>query len=398
MSPRLRSTGLCALLCAFALSAHLAFAQSQWKEIPVGYNMPKSVMAAASPSVMAAAMAAPPPKAASRLSYSGEGRDRNRPWEIEFHGGGFFSTDSGAGNTFALPTGTPFTTLNGTPSVFVSSYMFGDGATLANLVSAAGVGGGPIVPLDPLLRQALGTRSNGPSIGFRLSRDIGTYLNTELNFDWSFTPVEIRDNRLLQLEATRASFGTFFPISTPEGAISDVRRSVGQQLFYTGVVNVYLKPGGKVLPYLSFGAGAVSDVGPLPHAGIFGQYEISGPDPHRETDLVNLEAGSKHSTHFVGILGFGMKYFATPSWGLRLDLRDHVTRNYIDTILSAHPIIAPLTPVGVTSFFTTPTLQFSTDPSKGASSLSGETNRVRTFKGDGINNQINMSVGVFYRF
>src|SRR5882724_12721759 len=303
MSPRLRSTGLCALLCAFALSAHLAFAQSQWKEIPVGYNMPKSVMAAASPSVMAAAMAAPPPKAASRLRYSGEGRDRNHPWEIEFHGGGFFSTDSGAGNTFALPTGTPFTTLNGTPSVFVSSYMFGDGATLANLVSAAGVGGGPIVPLDPLLRQALGTRSNGPSIGFRLSRDIGTYLNTELNFDWSFTPVEIRDNRLLQLEATRASFGTFFPISTPEGAISDVRRSVGQQLFYTGVVNVYLKPNGKVLPYLSFGAGGVSDVGPLPHAGIFGEYSFMGPKgPHQETDIVDLEAGSKSHTHFVGIL------------------------------------------------------------------------------------------------
>jgi hypothetical protein len=394
MSPRLRSTGLCALLCAFALSAHLAFAQSQWKEIPVGYNMPKSVMAAASPSVMAAAMAAPPPKAASRLRYSGEGRDRNRPWEIEFHGGGFFSTDSGAGNTFALPTGTPFTTVNGTPSLFVSSYMFGDGASLANAVIAAGGFGGNIVPLDP--RQAWGTRSNGPSIGFRLSRDIGAYLNTELNFDWSFSPVEIRDNRLLQLEATRASFGTFFPIPTPEGAISDVRRSVGQQLFYTGVVNVYLKPTGKVLPYLSFGAGGVSDVGPLPHAGIFGQYAFV--PTHQETDVVNLEAGSKHSTHFVGVLGFGLKYFATPQWGLRLDVRDHVTRNYVDTILSAHPIVATLTPGDAISFATTPDIQFSNDPSQGASSLSGEINRVRTFKGDGINNQINLSVGVFYRF
>jgi len=39
----------------------------------------------------------------------------------------------------------------------------------------------------------------------------------------------------------------------------------------------------------------------------------------------------------------------------------------------------------------TPDIQFSNDPSQGASTLSGEVNRVRTFKGDGINNQINMS-------
>ena len=397
MSPRRRSIGLCAFLCLFVLSADLALAQSQWKEIPVGYNMPKSVMAAASPSVMAAAMAAPP-KAASRPSFAGVGRDRNRPWEIEFHGGGFFSTDSGSGNTFALPTGTPFRTVNGTPSLFVSSYMFGDGANLANQVIAAGAFGGNIVPLDPLLRRALGTRSNGPSIGARLSRDFGAYFNGELNFDWSFSPVEIRDSRLLQIEATRASFGTFFPISTPEGAISDIRRSVGQQLFYTGVINVNLKTTGKVLPYLSFGAGAVTDVGPLPHAGIFGQYTFNGAGPHQETDIVNLEAGSMRRTHFVGVLGFGMKYFATPSWGLRLDVRDHVTRDYIDTILSAHPIVATLGPSDVVSFGTTPDLQFSNDPSAGASSLGGSVNRVRTFKGDGINNQINLSIGVFHRF
>jgi len=394
MSPRLRPINLCALLCLLAICANVAFAQSQWKEIPVGYNMPRSVMAAAPLSTMAAAVA--PPRQ-PKTAFAGEGRDRNRPWEIEFHGGGFFNTDSGSGEAFAVPSGTPFTTVNATPSVFVSSYMFGDGTTLANLVAAAGVGGGPIVPLDPLLARSLGTRDNGPSIGLRLSRDIGSYFNAEMNFDWSFTPVQIRDSRLLKIEDTRASFGTFFP--TP-GAISDIRRSAGSQLFYTGVVNVYLKPNGKVLPYLSFGAGGVSDVGPLPHAGIFGQYSFGGSaGPHEETDIVNLEAGSKSHTHFVGILGFGVKYFATPKWGLRLDIRDHVTRNYIDTILSAHPIVATLTPSDVVSFVTTPDLQFSNDPAAGQSTLSGPAiNRIRTFKGDGINNQINLSVGVFYRF
>ena len=79
-------------------------------------------------------------------------------------------------------------------------------------------------------------------------------------------------------------------------------------------------------------------------------------------------------------------------------MRDHVTRNYIDTILSAHPIITTVIPGDAISFTNTPDIQFSNDPSRGASSLSGEASRLRTFKGDGIENQLNMSVGVLYRF
>src|SRR4051812_19999873 len=183
MSPRLRPTGLSTLLCVLVISAG-AFAQSQWKEIPVGYNMPKSVMAAAPLSTMGMANAAPG-KPTSKASYSGEGRDPNRKWEIEFHGGGFFTLGSTSGQGFLSPTGTPFTTVNAMPSLIVSSYMFGDGANLANAVSAAGFGGGPIVPLDPILDRALGTRNSGPSIGFRLSRDLGSHFSGELNFDWS---------------------------------------------------------------------------------------------------------------------------------------------------------------------------------------------------------------------
>ena len=57
MSPRLRPFGFPAFFCALAMTASMAFAQSEWKEIPVGYNMPKSVMAVTSLSTMAMAMA-----------------------------------------------------------------------------------------------------------------------------------------------------------------------------------------------------------------------------------------------------------------------------------------------------------------------------------------------------
>src|SRR5439155_21419007 len=107
MSPRLRPIGLSTLLCVLALSTSMAFAQSKWKEVPVGYNMPKSVMAAAPVSALAAATPFPQ---APKASYAGEGRDMNHKWEIEFHGGAFFNIDSGSGQGFLLPTGTPFTT------------------------------------------------------------------------------------------------------------------------------------------------------------------------------------------------------------------------------------------------------------------------------------------------
>src|SRR5207245_1070266 len=115
-----------------------------------------------------------------------------------------------------------------------------------------------------------------------------------------------------------------------------------------------------------------SELGPRPHAGIFGQYTFDGSlGPHQETDLVNLEAGSKNRTNWVAVLGLGMKYYATPRWGLRFDFRDNVTSNPLDTFLSANPFVATLAPTDVISFGTTPDIQFSNNPSAGQSSLSG---------------------------
>ena len=402
MSPRLRSTSLCALLCAFVLSAHLAFAQSQWKEIPVGYNMPKSVMAAAPVSAVAAATT-PFPKAPKTNRYAGQGRDMNRPWEIEFHGGGFFNTDSGSGNAFALPTGTSFF---GGNSLQVSSYMFGDGTSLFNQVSSATGISNTITPLDTLLAHQFGSRNNGPSLGVRFGRDLGPRFGIEFSVDWNTAAVEIRDSRLLGIQATATSFANSFAdlfsnscgCSNQTLAVQSIRRSQGSQLFWTGVVNVNLKTTGKTIPYLTFGGGTISNLGPAPHAGILGFYAFDVGGPHAETDLVNIESVTSR-TQGVGVLGIGAKYFATSRWGLRLDVRDYVSPNATNTLLSATPRVATLAPAEVIGPGTTPTLVFSNDPTLGPSSLSGpDVRRIRTFKGDGLDNQINLSVGVFYRF
>src|SRR3954470_4221152 len=104
MSPRLRPIALSTLLCVLAMSASMAFAQSEWKEIPVGYNMPKSVMAVASLSTMEMAMPAPTPAKAATKKYYGQERDPYHKWEVEFHGGGFFTLGSAPpGQAFLLP-------------------------------------------------------------------------------------------------------------------------------------------------------------------------------------------------------------------------------------------------------------------------------------------------------
>jgi hypothetical protein len=389
------------------MSASAVFAQSQWKEIPVGYNMPKSVMAAAPPST-------PFPNAPKNTSrYSGEGRNPSFPWEIEFHGGGFWNIGGVSGQGFTAPAAATFNGLAGgvgPQSLQVSSYFFGPGAALYNQFTQ-----GPaaltntITPLDPLLDNQFGRRHGGPAIGVRFGRDLNPWFGIEFSADWNTSPIAIDDKQLLGIEQTRASLAnsfTEFTTSVAPGtalAISSIKRSAGSQLFWTGVVNVNLKPEGKTIPYLTFGGGAVSNIGPAPHASLLGFYAFdSGSGPHAETDLVNIQARPPR-TQWVAVLGIGAKYYATSRWGLRFDFRDHVTSNSTDTVLFATPNVATLSPADAVAYIgpgAPVNLIFSNDPSKGPSSLSGPaiTKGIRTFKGSGITNQLNGSAGVFYRF
>ena len=77
-----------------------------------------------------------------------------RKWEIEVHGGGV-RVDKPTDATTAMPAaGEPFTTTNGRPSRYVSSWYFGDGAALRNQNAAAFTPtplNARIVPLDSVL-------------------------------------------------------------------------------------------------------------------------------------------------------------------------------------------------------------------------------------------------------
>ena len=241
-----------------------------------------------------------------------------------------------------------------------------------------------------------------------MGRDLGPWFALELSADWNTTPIGIDDKQLLAIEATRASFAnafTEFETSVVPGgtalALSSTKRSAGSQLFWTGVVNVNLKPHGKSIPYLTFGGGAVSNLGPAPHASLLGFYAFDFAGPHAETDVVDIQARAAR-TQWVAVLGIGAKYYATPRWGLRLDFRDHVTSNSIDTVLFARPNVATLSPPSGVAFFgpSAPNnLVFSSDPSIGPSTLSGPAiTGIRTFKGTGISTSLTLQPVFFYRF
>ncbi|HXZ26691.1 MAG TPA: hypothetical protein VEG08_01705 [Terriglobales bacterium] len=359
----------------------------------------------------AAAFATPAPKASS--STMSEGPDPDRKWEIEFHGGGMFSTNPDGGAATLPGPGAPFTDNNGNPSRAVSSFYFGDGALFFNqLITNAfctGVTCTPITPLDPVLTTRTAERDNGGAFGFRISRDITPRWAIEANFDYSLANLRINSTGLAGIEASRASWATgwnnfFTNVTFGTGivttSVATIDRSEGHQIFGTAGVNVNLLTEGRVIPYLSFGGGALANTGDLPSALLVGNYQVTFLGPHNVTDTVLIN-WDMPGVQGVGYVGGGFKYYVTSRWGIRVDVRDYLSGNGLKQYVSALPVVATLTPAETIAGppGTTPDVQFSNNPPTGPDTLSGPAlTRFRTFSGDGVRNQIVVSGGIFFRF
>ena len=366
--------------------------------------------AVATPYNPAAAFATPAPKPARPAAS--EGPDPDLKWEIEFHGGGILSTNPDGGTSALPPPGASFVTEGVLTSRAISSYYFGDGALLYNqFITAAGPlcpTCTPIVPLDPVLTARTAERAHGGAFGFRASRDISPRWAIEVNFDFNLGQMELTSPALAGIETTRASWSAAFTnlaASVPgftgvsSTSVSTVRATEGHQIFGTAGVNVNLLTEGRLIPYLSFGGGALANTGDLPSALLVGNFQFTdGGAPHNNTDtvLVNWELPGVQG---VGYFGGGFKYYVTPRWGFRFDARDYVSGNGLRQAVSATPLVATLAPAQATNAGVQPDLQFSNDPPSGRDTLSGPVlTRFRTFTGDGIRHQIAVSAGVFFRF
>ena len=282
-------------------------------------------------------------------------------WEVEFHGGGLFTTNP-TGGTISLPgPGQPFMTIPATPTAaplpsrYEPSWYFGDGTLLFNQAATA-LASLPdqIVPLDPVLAGPLGEHRSGGSAGVRVSRVLTPRVTAELSVDYGFAPLRLTAANSEAIEATRASFTAGWRgvilfnrnrVLNSVTSTATLADGSARQLFTSGAVNINLTTSAAIVPYVTLGAGVASVTGDLPTVTLNGNYQFllgSGP-PVDETDNVTVhDARTRHA--LAGVLGGGVKYHVSSRWGLRFDARVAVSKATANTDLDAIPNVARLTP------------------------------------------------------
>jgi hypothetical protein len=183
-------------------------------------------------------------------------------------------------------------------------------------------------------------------------------------------------------------------------SVATVHDHSGQELLATGALNINLRTQGRAIPYFTVGGGGIFSLGDAPSATLVGNYQFSfSGAPHNESDAVRLHYRvPDHAA--AGFFGVGMKYYITPHYGIRGEVRDLVSGYHVDNLLDAAPTVATLTPADAIGSNGSPSLSFSNNPSTGfPSSLSAPAlSNFRTLAGSGILHQVEMSLGIFFRF
>jgi len=361
----------------------------------------------------------------SAVAQNTRARAAGSRWEVEVHGGAAHESTPTDGTSSLPPAGEAFTTFANMPSRRSSSWYFGDGARLINQINASfpvGIAPGRITPLDPVLSQSGATRRSGGIFGFRVAYNMTPRLAAEFTLDAAQGKLKLADALLAGVEVTRASVigawndqtglirtgnGVVFTNSnvTSTAAINDDQ---GRQLFTTGALDVNLIPVGRLLPYVTIGAGVVSNVGNGPDVTLVGNYRFTsnvndlgaGSFPVNETDTVTIRLAPANTHAFVTVLGGGVKVMGSSRWGVRADVRANIGKNTFNVHIDAHPQVTTSTPAGTVASFLTPSIQFSNNPSTGRfANLSGPAiTEFKAFSSSGMPVQLNVSGGLFFRF
>jgi hypothetical protein len=337
-------------------------------------------------------------------------------WEVEVFGG-WLMANQPTGGTGTLPgAGAAFTTISGQPSRKVSTWYFGDGTELLNSVIQSLGRAERLTPLNPALNKATLRRENGGNLGFRFRRDLTARFAAEFSLQSARGRLVVNEEGLTAIEASRSSFILAWTALFATGAfgpptITSVKTigTGGRQLVTTGAVNFTLKPTGKLRPYVTGGAGVAARQGGVPDVELRGDYRalFGNASPISEHDSIKLHYAVPKTT-LIGVVGGGVSYTLSRSTGLRGDVRFHLGSNKTDSLVDTTATIDPST----TNVFvllptpTSPTIQFRNFPpgagpgtGAGQSTFGGPSlTDFRTFEGSGVQSQLSMTVGFFWRF
>ena len=323
----------------------------------------------------------------------------DRVWEIEVHGGTVVPF-RGAGGSQNLPvTGS---VVSG--QISVSTFYFGAGAQLfnQNQTSVAGASAPTIAPFDAIvIGPAIEWQRWAGTAGVRLSRSLNSRFGLEFSGDYTRSTLVFTQDAVNATEATRASFVPALTRALASGSIPSTASSVAMftdnqsapQVFATAAVLVNLRTAGKAIPYVVGGGGAVFTYGSTPAASLIGTYQLGASSQVSGTDTVDLQY-EWPVRDFVIVGGGGLKFHASPGWGIRVDGRAQIVRNQGSNLVSVTPASA-LRSGGVPNpIITSGTLQFSSTAPLTGPLLSS----IKSFDSSGPQVYVNITAGLFWRF
>ena len=321
---------------------------------------------------------------------------RSEAWEVEFHVGGAFITTPEDGDG-SLPGGTRLTNV-GVEMWQVPSWYFGDGASLLTQFPLPRT-----TPLDSVLLGGIARRERSATYGARAARRLTNRLRVEGTVDFSSGAREATASTRAALEASRASFVEYwrrFPTISLAGVTSSVEVREGdlREVLTTGALSWDLAPIGRVVPYLLGGGGVRWSAGDGPAASVIGSYSTLVLNI-RETDSLNIRYVQSSRTA-VGVFGGGMRWPVGPRWGIRVDVRDHVSGSGVSTELDATPSSAQdgNASIVVINPGLTAAIRFGTSM-VGPPTLSGPVARgARTFEAQGLAHHVKVTAGLTWRF
>jgi hypothetical protein len=339
-------------------------------------------------------------------------------WEIELHAVSLIAYQQ-HGSGVPFPPGEPFTAfIRPLPlsSRRVSSWYFGDGANLFN--SAATRFGSPIpqiTPLDSILTTS-GANPGGTSFGVRLTRHITRRVSAELLVERSGKS-SLDELAVRQIEASRSSFAAALERVTAAPAISmsSVKRRGNTFTFSTGGISIETPGYARLQPFVTLGAGVLTVGGRSSTASLVGSYDpgLNMNQPDMITDTVTLSFAPAKQHAFTTFVGGGVKVPMTSRLGVRVDLGAYVYHDPIATTLTTDhtdpqtlAFLVADAPNASPAFF--PFFSFIPmgslvgspgPPPASVSSLSGpRISEFTSFTERGVQSQIRLSIGAYWRF
>jgi hypothetical protein len=338
-------------------------------------------------------------------------------WEVEVHGGGLIATNPTQGTISTPPPNAPVPLFPLQPNFTIEpvpSWFFGDGAALVSGALPPRLGAG-IASLEPVFTSRFVERRSSGSVGVRIGRSLSQRFGAEFSLDRAGGELAVLPHDIDRVTASEASFLATWnallglgPTIGGQVVNADLRADEkrGSQLITIGTLLINVFSSGTVHPYFAAGAGYIDARDGGPSVTLTGNYRFVFPIAPQipsialiqvdQTDTVTIRSTAKNAV--TGVIGGGLKYALSDRWGVRVDVRDHINRDVVRTAVSAVPASASSGGGTLSLGFASGQFLVFSATQGVISTLSASVHDFQTFTGTGIVNQVNASVGLFWRF